>query len=206
MALFFLGIWLFNVYNTSGVFAEKKVTAIELYSVEMVKKTESGIEWILNADKLVKDDSYNKHYFTNVDFKTDPSSDSVQLIRSDEAMHDGNLKLVSFSGNVHARSIYPDTSENIVGPPLPSDVGVSNLSLETVPVTFFERGRPKKYCEDNFYSDALEYYYEHKILLSRMPVKFVKPKMEITGNSLEHKTKEKRGKIVGNVKIKIYED
>lgn len=200
--MFFAFLWLYDVYNTSGMFAERRGSAIELFTIDFVKKTENKVEWMLSADKLIKDETYNKNYFTNIKFTTDPASDSVQLITSKEAVHDANLKIINFSGNVHVKSIYPDTSE------------VSAEAAEKTPAQetngenpqFFERGRPKKFLEDNMYTDSLEYYYENQVLIARNPVKIVRPKMEIAGNSLEERFKEKKARIAGNVRIKIYEE
>lgn len=179
---------------------EKRVTAVELYDVTFVERGKTGVEWIMKADKVVRDDNMNKHYFTNIDYQTDPSSDSVQIVRAKEAVQDGNLKLMQFTGNVHAMSVYPDTSESA----LREATGGANPPEPKA--GFFERGRNKKYLEDHFYSEALEYYYGHKVLISRVPVRIVKPKIEIAGDAMEQKMKERRGKVVGNVKITIYED
>ncbi len=199
--MFFVFLWLYDVYNTSGMFAERRGSAIELFTIDFVKKTENKVEWMLSADKLIKDESYNKNYFTNIKFTTDPASDSVQLITSKEAVHDANLKIINFSGNVHVKSIYPDTSE------VTAEAGEKNAALPAGEKTdFFERGRPKKFLEDNMYTDSLEYYYENQVLIARNPVKIVRPKMEIAGNSLEERFKEKKARIAGNVRIKIYEE
>ncbi len=199
--MFFVFLWLYDVYNTSGMFAERRGSAIELFTIDFVKKTENKVEWMLSADKLIKDESYNKNYFTNIKFTTDPASDSVQLITSKEAVHDANLKIINFSGNVHVKSIYPDTSE------VTAEAGEKNAVLPAGEKTdFFERGRPKKFLEDNMYTDSLEYYYENQVLIARNPVKIVRPKMEIAGNSLEERFKEKKARIAGNVRIKIYEE
>jgi len=199
-------VWLFNVYNTSGLFNEKRFAAIEIYSIDFVKKNGNGVEWMLSADKLIKDDNYNKNYFTNIRFTTDPASDSVQLITAKEAMHDANLKLINFSGNVHVKSIYPETEEISTGSVTATGEITLNGVSESAQINFFERGRPKKFLEDNMYTDSLEYYYENQHLIARNPVKITRPKMEITGNSLEEKVKDKKTRIVGNVRIKIYEN
>ena len=220
--LFFVFLWLFSVYNTSGMVTEKKVTAVELFDVTFVERTKNGVEWVMKADKVVRDDNANKHYFTNIDYQTDPSSDSVQIVRARAATQDGNLKLIQFTGNVHAMSIYPDTSETAVanaasaasGAAINAAAGaaksLSTSAAETAvseaKAGFFERGRNKRYLQDNFFSESLEYYYGHKVLISRVPIRIIKPKMEITGDSMEQKVKERRGKVVGNVKITIYED
>ncbi len=202
--IFLFFFWLYGVYNTSGMFSERRGSSIELFSIDFVKKTENKVEWMLNADKLIKDDSYNKNYFTNIKFTTDPASDSVQLITSKEAVHDANLKIINFSGNVHVKSIYPDTSENVIDNSAPAS-GAFTRNRETAPVNFFERGRPEKFLEDNMYTDSLEYYYENQVLIARNPVKIVRPTLEISGNSLENRVKEKKVRIAGSVRIKIYE-
>ncbi len=202
--MFVAAWWLYGVYNTAGMLVERRASAVELFSIDFVKKTGNKVEWLLNADKLIKDESYNKNYFTNIKFTTDPSSDSVQLITSKEAVHDANLKIINFSGNVHIKSIYPDTSEVV------SDKNSSGLkdcaAGETKRVDFFERGRPEKLLEDNMYADSLEYYYENQVLIARNPVRILRPKMEVAGNSLEKRVKENKVRIAGNVRIKIYEE
>lgn len=198
--LFFLFVWLYDVYNTAGMFTERRGSAIEIFSIDFVKKNGNKVEWLLSADKLIKDESYNKNYFTNIKFTTDPASDSVQLITSNEAVHDANLKIINFSGNVHVKSIYPDTAEAGMAPAPPA------AEVFTGQEGFFRRGRPKKFLEDNMYTDSLEYYYENQVLIARNPVKIVRPKMEIAGNSLEERVKEKKARISGNVRIKIYEE
>lgn len=198
--LFFAFLWLYDVYNTAGMFIERRGSAIEIFSIDFVKKNENKVEWMLSADKLIKDESYNKNYFTNIKFTTDPASDSVQLITSKEAVHDANLKIINFSGNVHVKSIYPDTTE------VSSAQAVPAPGVKEEPEEFFRRGRPKKFLEDNMYTDSIEYYYENQVLIARNPVKIVRPKMEIAGNSLEERFKEKKARISGNVRIKIYED
>lgn len=198
--LFFLFLWLYDVYNTAGMLIERRGSAIEIFSIDFVKKNENKVEWMLSADKLIKDESYNKNYFTNIKFTTDPASDSVQLITSKEAVHDANLKIINFSGNVHVKSIYPDTSEVASAPDFPAP------GVKREPEEFFGRGRPKKFLEDNMYTDSIEYYYENQVLIARNPVKIVRPKMEIAGNSLEERFKEKKARISGNVRIKIYEE
>jgi len=202
--LFFLSLWLYDVYNTAGMFIERRGSAIEIFSIDFVKKNENKVEWMLSADKLIKDESYNKNYFTNIKFTTDPASDSVQLITSKEAVHDANLKIINFSGNVHVKSIYPDTSEVASAKAVPVPVSIPGVKEE--PEEFFRRGRPKKFLEDNMYTDSIEYYYENQVLIARNPVKIVRPKMEIAGNSLEDRFKEKKVRISGNVRIKIYEE
>lgn len=202
--MFLTAWWLYGVYNTAGMLMERRGSAVELFSIDFVKKTGNKVEWLLNADKLIKDESYNKNYFTNIKFTTDPASDSVQLITSREAVHDANLKIINFSGNVHIKSIYPDTSEAAVEK---NPSGIKDYAAgETAPVDFFGRGRPEKFLEDNMYTDSLEYYYENQVLIARNPVKIVRPKMEVAGNSLEKRVKEKKVRIAGNVRIKIYEE
>ncbi|MEZ7891055.1 MAG: LPS export ABC transporter periplasmic protein LptC [Candidatus Wallbacteria bacterium] len=219
--LFFMFLWLYNVYNTAGIFSEKKAPVIELHNVTFIKKNpKGGAEWILRADKLVKDDTLKKHHFTNIKFQTDPDSDSIQLISANQATQDGNMKVMEFKGNVEAKSIYPDTSETAVKKAAASSAEIELDKPKTArgffniePIVrgydnkgFFGIDTRKNMITDNFYSESLEYHYEHKVMIAREPIKIVKPKMEITGNAMENKFKENRGKVVGNVHIKIYDD
>lgn len=155
--------------------------AVTMEGVHMLEKERGRVKGILDADRVVRDETNERLHFFKVKYTAFPEKDVTHVIRADRGLQYTNSKDLFFEGDVFVRSEHPVT----------------------------ENGRevvPRRFTVDRFYTQKLDYAAGAKILAADSPVKLVREEMVVEGDRMRSLTKEKRTEVNGNVRIKIYDE
>lgn len=155
--------------------------SVTMEGVRMLEKERGAVTGILEADRVVRDETNERLHFFKVKYTTFPQKHVTRVIRADRGLQYTNSKDMMFEGGVFVRSEHPATEDG----------------REVVPL---------RLTVDRFYTERLDYAAGAKILASDRPVKLVRPDMVVEGDRMRSFTKEKRTDVTGNVRITIYDE
>lgn len=159
----------------------QSLRAVTMEGVHMLEKERGRVKGILDADRVVRDETNERLHFFKVKYTTFPEKDVTHVIRADRGMQYTNTKDLFFEGDVFVRSEHP----------------VMENGREAV---------PRRFTVDRFYTQKLDYAAGAKILATETPVKLVRAEMVVEGDRMRSLTKEKRTEVNGNVRITVYDE
>lgn len=158
----------------------RPLKAVYFDNVHMEEKEHGRVVGVMEADKVVRDETNERMHFVKVRYTMFKEADRVDMIKSRKALQYTRSRDMHFEGRVFVRSERP----------------------------VMENGKvvePRQMQVDRFYSERLDWSAHRKVLSSPEPVTMLRGgDIVVQGDKMKSFSREERTEVEGNVKVTIY--